>query len=390
MRVLVKLLMFTLTSIFLLLGCQIKTYQTVYMSVADQTSYVNSVDEDQLIIQEAKIRLEKERRLQIALRVEEKKRLEEQRKQEEQKKLEEQKKIEEQKKLDEKKKLEEQKKAEEQKNVTGNNSVQGNTESSETNKPVITQTEIMDEIINSQMTLEEKIKKYLGSNTSMVGLVYFDINTGEKIAINENKVFLAASTVKVQMNMIAYDWIKQGKLSLEEKIAYNEAYYEGGTGILQGKDKSKPIPVKTLLDYSIIYSDNIATNMILRRLGGSKSVRAAANLLAGTEVDTSKNNVTAEKEFRILKKLYEGREDEHYSHLIEVMKKTVFHDRLDKYIPKDICAHKIGNYGGYVNDVGIIFTEKPYILVIYTNGLAGSTEKIAQLSRLIYIEQLKK
>ena len=378
MKTLVKFLIFTFASIFLLSGCQIKTYQTVYMSQVDQTSSVDFFEEDQSIIQEAKVILEKERRLQISRMVEEKERLEEQRR------------LEEEKRLAEKKKMEEQKKAEEQKNVTNNNLVGNNAKASETNKPVITQAEVMDEIINSQMTLVEKIKKYLGSNISVVGLVYYDINTGEKIAINENKVFLAASTVKVQMNMIAFDWIKQGKLSLEEEIAYNDSYYEGGTGILQGKDKSKPIPVKTLLDYSIIYSDNIATNMILRRLGGSKSVRAAANLLAGTEVDTSKNNVTAEQVFRILKKLYEGREDPHYTHLIGVMKKTVFHDRLDKYIPRDICAHKIGNYGGYVNDVGIIFTEKPYILVIYTNGLAGSAEKIAQLSRLIYIEQSKK
>lgn len=54
--------------------------------------------------------------------------------------------------------------------------------------------------------------------------------------------------------------VKEGRNSVDKSILYNaKTDYEGGTGILQGKDKSKPIPLQTLSDYSIMYSDNIAT-----------------------------------------------------------------------------------------------------------------------------------
>ncbi|MBE6047004.1 MAG: serine hydrolase [Clostridium sp.] len=51
------------------------------------------------------------------------------------------------------------------------------------------------------------------------------------------------------------------------------------------------------------------------------------------------------------------------------MKQTTTHDRIDKYIPNDIVAHKIGDYERYVNDIGIIYTDEPYILAIYTEDV---------------------
>lgn len=243
--------------------------------------------------------------------------------------------------------------------------------------------------------MEAAINSYLGSNASKVGMVYYDLTFDQKIAINEEKVFTAASTVKVQINMLAYDWVKQGKLKLDETMQYINSDYEGGTGLLQGMDKSKPFPIQMLLDYSIKYSDNIATHMLQRRLGGAKAIRQMANELVGTNTDIEENKITAEQEFRLLKKLYENREDENYAHLLSVMKDTTFHDRIDKYLPHEICAHKIGNYENYTHDVAIVFTEKPYILVVYTQGLPSTKEKpveeiIAGLSKLIYDEQLKK
>lgn len=247
-----------------------------------------------------------------------------------------------------------------------------------------------------KLDMEKGIKEYLGNDISKVGVVYYDIERKQKIAINEEKVFTAASTVKVQMNMIAYDWVREGKLSLDEKLKYVKSkHWEAGTGILQGEDKSQPIHIQKLLDYSIIYSDNIATRMVMDRLGSNKNVRTIANQMAGTNNEVAQNKVTAEEEFRLLKILYENREDKNYAHLIEVMKNTKFHDRLDKYLPQTIVAHKIGDYATFVNDVGIVFTDKPYILVVYTNELPGLSEfepheKIAGLSKIIYEAHLEK
>lgn len=186
------------------------------------------------------------------------------------------------------------------------------------------------------------------------------------------------------MNMVLFDMIKEGKLNINQTVKYNASTdYEGGTGILQQKDKTKPIAIQTLSDYSIIYSDNIATRMIIKTIGRSEMKRRFG-LKVGHTVPTQ-NTVTPNEELTFLKQLYENKDNnEYYTKLIEIMKKTVFHDRLDKYVPQDIVAHKIGNYGAFVNDVGIVYAKNPYIIAVYTEGLENAEETIAQINKMLY------
>ena len=68
-----------------------------------------------------------------------------------------------------------------------------------------------------------------------------------------------------------------------------------------------------------------------------------------------------------------------------MMKETSSHDRLDKYIPIEMISHKIGDYDQYVNDIGIVHTKEPYILVVYTKGvMEEGRENIARISKTIY------
>ncbi|AJA47174.1 hypothetical protein CPAST_c10740 [Clostridium pasteurianum DSM 525 = ATCC 6013] len=239
--------------------------------------------------------------------------------------------------------------------------------------------------------LENEIKKYLGNNINNIGLSYYDVTSGESININSDKTFLAASTVKVQLNMILADMFANGQASQSEQLTYTQADYEEGTGILQDTNLSnKSYVTATLSDYSIIHSDNIATNMIMRRIG-YENFRNLVDKKLGTATNHSGNYITASQETSILRKLYENEDsNSYYLHIIDIMKKTDFHDRLDKYINTNIVAHKVGNYGNYVNDVGIVYTNKPYIISIYTEGVSNTNEVIAHISKLIYDYQNEK
>lgn len=242
----------------------------------------------------------------------------------------------------------------------------------------------LEENQQKKQKLEDEIKAYLGDNINRVGLSYYDINSGSEITINGDKTFLAASTVKVQMNMVLADLIKSGQISKDEALQYTSDCYEEGTGILQGEDLSNPIPLKLLSQYSIEYSDNIATNMIENRIGYDK-MRTLIDSKIGHSTNHSDNYITAKDETILLKLLYENKDNNSlYNDLIENMKNTEFHDRIDLYVPQNIVAHKIGNYDSYVNDVGIVYTKNPYILSVYTNEVGNAEEVIAHISQLIY------
>ena len=156
---------------------------------------------------------------------------------------------------------------------------------------------------------------------------------------------------------------------------------------LQETDLSKPIPIKELSDYSIRYSDNIAINMLLRKVG-NKNRYAYIEKITEHPLVLKGNYTTPMDSFKILERLYLNPDkNEYYSGLIENMKKTEYHDRIDKYIPKEIVAHKIGNYAEYVNDMAIVFDEDPYILVVFTKNMPEAAENIAQVSKMIYEAQ---
>ncbi|MBZ9689239.1 class A beta-lactamase-related serine hydrolase [Clostridium estertheticum] len=235
--------------------------------------------------------------------------------------------------------------------------------------------------------LEKGIRTFLGNNINKVGLVYYDINSNKFIEINQDKQFVAASTIKVPINMLMYDMIQEQKIDINEKLVFKEGDYEEGAGILQGTDLSKPIAIKTLSDYSIIYSDNIAINMILRRVGNENKYDYIEKIVAHPTVHSG-NNTTPKDSFKILEKLYLNLDNnKYYSDMIETMKKTEYHDRIDKYIPKGIVAHKIGDYGECVNDIAIVSKDNPYILVIFTKNLTEANETIAQVSKIVYDAQ---
>lgn len=232
--------------------------------------------------------------------------------------------------------------------------------------------------------LQVKLKDYIGSDESRIGLVFYDLTTKAAIEINPDKEFAAASTVKVPMNIVLLDLAQKGTIDFDSSMQYASGDYEGGTGILQGKDKSDPIPLRTLSEYSIVYSDNIATQMIIRKIG-RELMYDKFSVMAGEEVQRTGNLTRPSYNAAYLKRLYENPDSNpYYAFLIANMKKTIFHDRIDKYIPQDITAHKIGNYSSYVNDIAIVYTKRPYVLVVYTNGVPNAAEKIAQISKMIY------
>ena len=245
--------------------------------------------------------------------------------------------------------------------------------------------------IKSSLSLEDAIRNFLGDEAGKVGLVYYDISSDARISINGSKTFTAASTYKVPLAMLIYDRVSKGTLKETDTLKFTESCREGGTGILQNSNLSAPIKISTLVEDAIRYSDNIAANMLIKSIGYN-NYKTLEDLKLGITTNHTKNEITALGAFNALKSLNDGANNgnESYSTIVSLMKQTVFNDRISNNLPSSLVAHKIGNYGSNVHDIGIIYTEKPYILAIYTNGLRNPNTTISGISDIIYARQLAK
>lgn len=214
--------------------------------------------------------------------------------------------------------------------------------------------------------LQTKAKEFQGD----VGITYVDLTTGKQLSINGSKEFYSASTIKVPLAMMIADKVQAGNLHWEDTLTYNEQNdYEEGTGIIINNIQPT-YSLRTLQEYNIIYSDNIAKNMLYDVFGGSvKAKQALYAQFLQKETDWDDAKFTSEDAAKILKRLYhEKATNAEYQTIYDYMKQTVFHERMETATTTGKVAHKIGSYGGNLHDIGILETSHPFILTVFTNG----------------------
>lgn len=235
--------------------------------------------------------------------------------------------------------------------------------------------------------LEHLIKEYLDENEIDfydIGYTFYDIESEKEININQDGLFTAASTMKVPINIYAYDLaFKEGfDLDQIEYIYGNDL--EGGTGIIQEEGAGGSYKISELLKLSITKSDNVATNVLYRVFGNRDGVYLLNSLANRYGIHSNYGNqLTAKDALEMLKYIYYNEEENPYfDYLIDDMKNTVYNDYYTRDF-KNTTAHKVGDYDGYYNDIGIVFSKHPYIFSLYTNNLANPEDFMAGLGKLV-------
>ncbi|MDP4183250.1 MAG: serine hydrolase, partial [Bacillota bacterium] len=247
-----------------------------------------------------------------------------------------------------------------------------------------------DKEINNEKTekIKTEVENLLKTIDGHYGVYYYNLSTKESFGINQDEEFTAASTIKVPINLYLYQRIKDGYVNPQGVLSYTQDDYEAGTGIIQNESFGKKYTVQQLSKLSITYSDNIATNMLLRFIG-LKNVKDYMKQLGGNIIDYD-NNVTSPRDLGIyMKSVYEfsNKNGELGAELMDNFLNTKFNDRIPELLPKDIrVAHKIGTQVNVINDVGIVYTDKPYILAIMSKDVDEdeAPDDLARLSKKIF------
>ena len=250
-------------------------------------------------------------------------------------------------------------------------------------------TEQVEEVV--EPTEDEEIKNLITEIKAQNNLTeenfaffYYNPQTQKYYFDNQSKYFKAASTVKVPVAIMYYDKIKNGELTKESTLQYtSDDYEEGGGTTASLYSVGGYIPISYLLEQSIVNSDNTAVNILIDGIGYRKCREQIAEFSDEqfTEEFYTTNLTTADLGYNIINRIYQNQTD--YEELIGFMKKSSNGEYLKKYVTEYDVAHKYGSYAGNVHDYGIVYSDSPYLIGVYTQGVSGADELIANISRQV-------
>lgn len=235
------------------------------------------------------------------------------------------------------------------------------------------------------------------SGAETVAVAVDDPSTGRRLLINEHVVLHSASMMKVPVMMEIYRLASEGKLKLTDRIKVKNTFasiIDGSEYGLSAEDDSDPelysrageeLPISDLVERMITKSSNLATNLLIERVG-AESVTAlvrrlgAENLTVRRGVEDSKafraglNNVATAFDLMLMfRAIAECRfiPARYCKEMTDVLLRQQFKESIPPGLPPRVrFAHKTGTITRIKHDGGIVYTpgRKPYVIVILTRG----------------------
>ncbi len=264
--------------------------------------------------------------------------------------------------------------------------------------------------------LRSSIERTTRSINATWGIYVKSLASGEEVAIDADRQMETMSTIKIPLMIEAFEQIKAGKFKLTDKYTLVQEDIRPGTGIIQRLDPGAVLSVKDLLTLMIIVSDNTATDVLYRMVGGPDAVTRRMQAM-GLKMTHPVNNGSAwfaalradpnaEAFYRegkhpyglstpremgqLLEKMERGElVDKDSSELmLQMMRGQVYRSRIPRYITSYRVPHKTGDFLPFVgDDVGMLEVpgdpSKTIIVSIFTGNHFGSGEALENAIGLV-------
>lgn len=155
----------------------------------------------------------------------------------------------------------------------------------QTNPAVKTTTDV------ATQRLQQELERIAQLAKGKVGVCALHLESGKQINLNPQERFAMASTVKIAIATELFTKIEKGQLSLMTMTDLKPSDLHPGSGMLEVLF-AKPgvqLSVQNLLELMMVISDNSATDILLRLVGGTEAVqnRLKALGIQGMSVDRS-------------------------------------------------------------------------------------------------------
>lgn len=230
--------------------------------------------------------------------------------------------------------------------------------------------------------------------------LFVALDTGEYSHLGADRVLPAASTIKLPILIALFQDIDAKKVQLTEKITIDKDSIVGEAGDLQEEKPGTQVSLEVVATKTIAVSDNTATNLLIRRLGGQAALnqRFRSWGLKTTTINNQlpdlegKNVTTARELASLMAAIDRGKivSDASRTEILRLMSNTKRNTMLPQGLDAGAkIAHKTGDIGTLVADVGTIElpSGKIYIAAVLVkrpyNDPAGPA-LVRQMSKVAY------
>ncbi len=237
-------------------------------------------------------------------------------------------------------------------------------------------------------TLKEQLTKETKNQKGTYGIWIQAIDNSYSFGINENDKFEGASIFKLPLMIAYYKAVDTGKIDPTTNYTIKYADAAGGAGIISNLP---PGTVVTYKDMAIALgknSDNTAFSILYNVLG-AKSVTSVMEEIGMKNTDFE-NSITSPFDASLIYyKLINSNliSPNSRKDLFASLTNTDFETLIPKGVPGNVqVVHKYGSVEAELNDAGIVYTNKPFILVILAKDIdEGQAEtEIPKITKIVY------
>jgi beta-lactamase class A len=258
------------------------------------------------------------------------------------------------------------------------------------------------------------IESRIAKSGADVGVAFRTLDGQLEWYWHADDVFHAASTMKVPVMIELFRQERDGKLKLDDSLLVKNEFHslvDGSIFTLKLADDSEielykaegqPRTLRQLCELMITVSSNLATNLLIDKLG-VENIRSTVHALHADGVSVlrgvedskafaaGRNNTTTARALALLlEAIADGKavNEAASREMTEILKRQKFNEAIPAGLPAGTpVAHKTGEINRGHHDAAIVFALRPFVLVILTRGLADikdSSALMADITRELY------
>lgn len=242
--------------------------------------------------------------------------------------------------------------------------------------------------------IAEKIKDRISNIEGKIGIFYMDIHSGKSCIVGNCDKFVAAGIVKLCVLIEAFSQIAKGKINKNDPYIVKDTDKVPSFGAINSLHEGTVLTIEDVYKLMIAVSDNTAVNVLINRLGmeninatmeryGFKETKINRLFFDYKKSKAGVNNFFSLQEIsELLNRLYKGQiiSNEASQEILGILKHQQRNNIIPYYFDLEmVIAHQSGFDPGIIHNVGIVYTENPFILCMGANEV--DTRKVEGIMR---------